>query len=187
MGRSRETDESAPRTNWWDRDKYKFEIMHQIAHADDAGRQRAAARGWRDLASKFETMSHNVRSYKTSLGEHWDSPAGDAFVGHLETVAGSIDSAARNFRQYAEVLEETATAVEYAQQEMNKISKERSDYLKEKDDYQNHGDETGDWEWLKDTGDFFSDMFHDGNIDPAVLKGYDDPRSSSCTSCRRSI
>ena len=158
-------------TNW---EKHSFETLHAMVHREDAARQRAAARGWIDLAQQFEALSVNITHYRESLRPHWDSAGGDAFLNQLTLLIGSIDAAARNGRAYADILADTAAAVVIAQNKMNQASSDRSAYLKEKDDYNNLLDDKGFW---ANTGDFFDDVGHNitgaNDIDPAKLQEFD--------------
>src|SRR5687767_1517320 len=96
-------------TDW---SKLEFEQMYDGVHKEDAGRQRLSADSWVAYATKLEALSGNLAHYRDSFKRVWDSAAGDAFFQHITDMVGSIDTAAANARGYANILRETADAVE---------------------------------------------------------------------------
>ncbi|MBT8227409.1 MAG: hypothetical protein HKP61_02470, partial [Dactylosporangium sp.] len=159
------------RTDWAD---IPFELMHQIVHAEDAGRQQAAARGWRSLAETVEAVSANLTRYRDRVAPDWNSAAGEVFRGEMTDVIGSLDSAAHSARSYAGILDTTAAAVLEAQRKMDEVSAQRSAYLEQKDDYNNLGDDNDTWhDFLDGVDDVVHNITGDNDIDPVRLREFD--------------
>lgn len=83
---------------------------------------RAAAAGWRSLASEAEDMFSKLdREVKGTVGETWRGPAAEAFQNHWKQLKSAIDDTTGEFEECAKGLDEAAKSIEEINDEIHGI------------------------------------------------------------------
>jgi hypothetical protein len=164
-----------PTTTYWG--GKSFEEMDVILRQENADRQRASARGWINLAQQFEALSANIAQYHRTLKPHWDSAGGDAFLNQLTLLVGTLNTSAHNFRVYADILSDTALAVDAAKKAWADVSRRRGQYMTNIDDWNNYGDADGlknkVIDIVKDTKHKYFDADDPAKFEAARLAAFD--------------